>query len=101
MSFSLKPQSRQSAIIAPAKAAWLRLIQRCWNHAVRRWKRRKMIAALSGLDDRTLQDIGLWRGGIEDFVDSLSCAELRMAPIARQAAPEPQPASCADLRRAA
>ncbi len=42
---------------------------------LRRWhKRRKAIAELGALDDRTLQDIGVSRGAIRDLVD----AQLRL-----------------------
>lgn len=60
-----------------------------------------MKAVLHSLDDRILQDIGLSRGEIEDFVDGLNSAELRMTPIAPEPAPMSQDISYADLRRAA
>lgn len=60
-----------------------------------------MSAVLHSLDDRILHDIGLSRGEIEDFVDGLSPAELRMAPIAPEPASMSRDGSCADLRRAA
>ncbi len=42
---------------------------------LRRWqKRRKAIAELSALNDRTLQDIGISRGSIRELVD----AQLRV-----------------------
>ena len=60
-----------------------------------------MKAVLHSLDDRILQDIGLSRGEIEDFVDGLSSAELRMTPIAAEPVVMSQDISHADLRRAA
>ncbi len=44
------------------------------------WRRRKMIEALEGLDDRMLEDIGLSRNDIPRIVDT----ELLMATITRQ-----------------
>ena len=54
---------------------------------LRRWhKRRKAIAELGALDDRTLKDIGVSRGAIRELVD----AQLRFE--AEAAAPERRPA---------
>ncbi len=39
-------------------------IGRALRSAARNWKRRKMIAALDALDDRTLQEIGVHRAEI-------------------------------------
>jgi len=101
MSVCRKPKSRQNAVAASATASGASLVRRCWNHVVGRWQRRKMIAALAGLDDRTLQDIGLCRGGIEAFVDGLGRDELRMRPVAPvPSRPAPEPPQ-ADLCRAA
>ena len=97
----IKPKSRQGTGTMIDKASGMSFILRCWSSTVRRWQRRKMIATLAGLDDRILLDIGLCRGEIEDFVDGLSSAELRMAPVAPDLAAGTQDASYADLRRAA
>ncbi|SDB59276.1 DUF1127 domain-containing protein [Bauldia litoralis] len=53
----------------------------------RRWvmaiaKRRRMITALENLDDRTLADIGIYRGEIPSIVDGFDSRELRMTPVA-------------------
>ncbi|MCA0423212.1 MAG: DUF1127 domain-containing protein [Proteobacteria bacterium] len=101
MSVQLKPQSGRSAIFAIDKSPFRTSILRWWNRAIRSWQRRKMKAALHSLDDRILQDIGLSRGEIEDFVDGLSSAELRMTPIAAEPVVMSQDISHADLRRAA
>ena len=101
MSVQPKPQSGRSAILAIDKSPWGTIVSRWWNSAIRSWQRRKMKAVLHRLDDRILQDIGLSRGEIEDFVDGLISAELRMTPIAPEPAPMSQDISYADLRRAA
>lgn len=101
MSVYIKPKSRQDTNSKLDKTQGMSFILRWWSSAVRGWQRRKMIAALAGLDDRILLDIGLCRGEIEDFVDGLSSAELRMTPIARDVATGTQDKSYADLRRAA
>ncbi|WP_281826133.1 DUF1127 domain-containing protein [Jannaschia rubra] len=56
------------------------------------WQRQRMVATLHSLDDRTLRDIGLHRGGIAEFVDRLDRGELRMAPVARPTSPAPEQA---------
>lgn len=101
MSVYIKPKSRQGIIILSDMASGMSLIQHWWSRAVHNWQRRKMIAALAALDDRMLLDIGLCRGQIEDFVDGLSSAELRMAPVAPDLAASMQDLSHAELRRAA
>ncbi len=50
--------------------------------AMRRWKRRKMVAALNAMDDRLLSDIGLRRAEIRRVVDAFDDRELGMAPVA-------------------
>ena len=101
MSVQYKHQSGQSAVVAIDKAPWGTFMLRWWNSAIRSWQRRKMKAVLHSLDDRILQDIGLSRGEIEDFVDGLSSAELRMTPIAPEPASMSHDISHAVLRRAA
>lgn len=64
------------------------LFSRWFRSAVRAWQRRKMIAALSALDDRTLRDIGMHRGEIERVVDLFEERELQMAPVAPEAESE-------------
>ena len=70
-----------------------------WQSVVRSWQRRKMIAALSALDDHILHDIGIHRGNIERVVDGFDDRELRMTPVA----PEPKllDLTYAEFRRAA
>ena len=54
-----------------------------WLQAAgRRWKQRKMIAALEALDDRLLDDIGLARGDIRKAVLEFDDRELKMRPLA-------------------
>lgn len=101
MSVSIKPEARQGASIAINKAPGMTFILRWWKKAVRGWARRRMIAALKRLGDLTLIDIGIQPGNIEDFVDSLSDAELKMAPIAPEPPTRTQGASSADPRKAA
>ena len=101
MSVPLKSLPRQGAVVAIEKVPSGAFILRWWNSVIRSWQRRKMRAVLHNLDDRILQDIGLSRGEIEDFVDGLSSAELRMAPIAPEPAPMMHDVLYADLRRAA
>ena len=65
--------------------------------ALRRWhkrrkaiaKRRRAIAELGALDDRTLQDIGVNRRSIPELVD----AQLRHEAEAETADPRPAPAA--------
>lgn len=51
--------------------------------AIRQRQRRRMIAALQALDDRTLSDIGLYRGDIPRLVAGFSDSELGMSPPRR------------------
>lgn len=75
------------------------LMQRWLKNVVRGWRRRKTVAALAALSDRMLMDIGIERGTIAQFVDTLEDRELRMAPLA--AAVRPTPAMDEPYRRAA
>jgi uncharacterized protein YjiS (DUF1127 family) len=101
LSVYINPSSRPGTDSKIEKAPEMFFILRWWSSAVRSWQRRKMIAALAGLDDRILLDIGLCRWEIEDFVDGLSNAELRMTPVAPDLATRTQDASYANRRRAA
>lgn len=101
MSVCIKPKARHGAVTAIIKPPGMTFILRWWNNAIRSWQRRKMIAALNALDNRILLDIGIRPGEIRSFVDGLSSAELRMAPIAPEPATRTQDLSYADLRRAA
>lgn len=54
-----------------------------WIHSViRKWRRRKMIAALEAMDDKLLRDIGIFRGDIRHVVDGFDDRELGMTPVA-------------------
>lgn len=66
-------------------------ILRQWSRSVvRKWRRRKLIAALEALDDRLLRDIGIYRGDIKRRVDGFDDRELRMVPLApAQMTPRP------------
>ena len=44
-----------------------------------KWKRRKLIATLNGLDDRTLKDIGVQRRHIEQFANRLCGVDSRIS----------------------
>lgn len=46
-------------------------LSRWFLAAVRRWQRKKMIATLEAMDDRTLCDIGLCRSKIQKIVDGV------------------------------
>ncbi|MFP7571183.1 DUF1127 domain-containing protein [Marivita sp. S2033] len=70
----------------PAQAGFLR---RWTRSSFRNWKRRKMIAALQGMNDHMLRDIGINRHEITQIVDSFDDRELRMRPVAETAAPAP------------
>ncbi|MCH6588275.1 MAG: DUF1127 domain-containing protein [Proteobacteria bacterium] len=55
---------------------------------LRRWhKRRKAIAELSTLDDRTLRDIGVSRGSIRELVDAQLRFEAAAVAVERRPAP--------------
>lgn len=53
--------------------------------AARRWRRRRMIAALEQLSDWTLADIGIARCDIPRVVERFDDRELRMEPVAPSA----------------
>ncbi|WP_413871496.1 DUF1127 domain-containing protein [Albidovulum sp.] len=57
-------------------------LRRAWQAAMRRWQRRRMIAALEAMDDRLLRDIGIDRPDIRRMVATFSDRELRMTPLA-------------------
>ncbi|MCB1311448.1 MAG: DUF1127 domain-containing protein [Sedimentitalea sp.] len=62
-------------------------VRRLFGPAIRKWRRRKMIAALEALDDRSLRDIGIYRGDIPRVVDGFDDRELGMVPFASAATP--------------
>ncbi len=59
----------------------LGVLRRWFQASLRRWQRRRMIAALEALDDRLLRDIGIYRGEIRRIVGSFDDRELRMTPV--------------------
>ncbi|SMX48782.1 DUF1127 domain-containing protein [Maliponia aquimaris] len=61
------------------------VLRRWLSAATRDWQRRKMIAALSAMDDRLLRDIGIYRNDIARVVDGFIDRELRMTPVAENA----------------
>lgn len=67
-------------------------LRRWLRAALKKWQRRKMIASLSSLDDRTLHDIGIHRSEIARAVDGLDsakgCVTLTPAPQPKRAAPQ-------------
>ncbi|GAB1478628.1 hypothetical protein MASR2M74_11760 [Paracoccaceae bacterium] len=81
MSAHVKSQAPDRADKGPSNSRRMNVILRWWQSAVENWQRRKMIAALEALDDRTLLDIGLHRGDIKRVVDDFDDAELGMAPV--------------------
>lgn len=66
----------------PDRTTKVGLIRRWLNLSIRKWQRRRMIAALSAMDTRLLQDIGVERCDIERVVDGFDERELRMVPLA-------------------
>ncbi|RKF14766.1 DUF1127 domain-containing protein [Roseovarius spongiae] len=71
-------------------------LRRWLRAATRRWRQRRMTAALNALDDRMLRDIGLIRADIPRAVRTFDERELRMTPLAPPRAdrtPACQPAS--------
>lgn len=99
MSVHVKHRLPGRAVPSASNARISSIILRWWQNAVQNWQRRKMIAALEALDDRTLLDIGVHRGEIRRVVEGFNDAELRMAPLAPVL--NPRDLSCAALRRAA
>ncbi len=59
------------------------LLARVMGSALRRWQKHRMRQALERLDDRTLADIGVYRGDIAHIVGGFTAEELRMVPLAR------------------
>ncbi|HSE74254.1 MAG TPA: DUF1127 domain-containing protein [Dongiaceae bacterium] len=46
-------------------------IARALSWMWRQWRRREIIRTLDKVDDRLLRDVGIDRGGIDEFVDAL------------------------------
>lgn len=73
-----------------ARRAFHTIILRGWQAALAHWQRRRMIAALSALDDRTLRDIGIPRADIERVVDGAELVDRPALPARRAAPPTAQ-----------
>lgn len=71
-------QRRETNIVYRAARA----LRRIGRDLVVAHRRRRMIAALEGMDDRLLRDIGLYRCNIREVVESFSERELTMRPVA-------------------
>ncbi|WP_165814490.1 DUF1127 domain-containing protein [Pararhodobacter oceanensis] len=71
-------QRRESNLLLRAAQALRGLAQ----NMMTAHRRRRMIAALEGMDDRLLRDIGLYRCNIREVVESFSDRELSMRPVA-------------------
>nr|WP_290917238.1 DUF1127 domain-containing protein [Hyphomonas sp. 34-62-18] len=56
-------------------------LRRWLRAAFKSWQRRKMMASLSALDDRTLHDIGIHRSEIARAVDGFDGIGGRMVPL--------------------
>lgn len=82
MSIYLTPQMTAASAVTGGARRPEGPFKRGLQAALRNWKRRKLIAALHALDERTLCDIGLHRSEIERFVDRLDDRELAMEPVA-------------------
>lgn len=87
-----RPAARDAGLASTLFLRWVR-------SAIRSWQRRRTIATLAALDDRTLYDIGIPRGEIERVVDGFDDPERPMTPAAP--ATEAQDRTHAELRRAA
>lgn len=61
------------------------ILRNAIDAAARRWRRRRMIAALEQLSDWTLADIGIARADIPRVVEGFDDRELRMTPVAASA----------------
>ncbi|AVO37513.1 DUF1127 domain-containing protein [Pukyongiella litopenaei] len=61
------------------------LVRRLFGSAIRKWRRRKMIAVFDAMDDQLLSDIGLCRGDIRRVVNTFDDRELGMIPLASSA----------------
>lgn len=86
MSVYITPRMFSPADIAREGDSPASRFRRKFQTAVRNWKRRKMIAALQALNDRTLRDIGIDRSEIARVVDGFDDRELAMEPMASQGA---------------
>ena len=73
MSVPIPPHITEPVANGPLRR-WLRA-------AFKSWQRRKMMASLSALDDRTLHDIGIHRSEIARAVDGLDGIGGRMVPL--------------------
>jgi len=70
-SFVLPRELRQRADRSAGKRDLVQTIARMMSWVWVQWRRREIIRALDKVDDRLLRDVGIERGGIEEFVDTL------------------------------
>tara|TARA_R110002020_G_scaffold456466_1_gene672941 strand:- start:18232 stop:18531 length:300 start_codon:yes stop_codon:yes gene_type:complete len=82
MSIYLTPQMLNPDFQSRETGERFGFFRRLSQSVVRKWRRRKMIAAFEALDDRLLRDIGVFRGDIKHLVDGFDDRELRMVPLA-------------------
>ena len=61
MSVQKEHQMPYRVVMPASNSGRMNVLLRWWKSAVQNWQRRKMIAALEALDDRTLMDIGVHR----------------------------------------
>jgi len=64
-------QRDRSALRPAGERDLIRSIARMLSWIWVQWRRREIIRALQKVDDHLLRDVGIERGGIEDFVDTL------------------------------
>lgn len=67
----LPRELRQQASRPAGKRDLTHTIARMMSWVWVQWRRREIIRALDNVDDRLLRDVGIERGRIEEFVDTL------------------------------
>ncbi len=82
MSIYLTPQMLNPDFKSRETGERFGFLRRLFQSIVRKWRRRKLIAAFEALDDRVLRDIGVNRSGIKRLVEGFDNQELRMVPVA-------------------
>ena len=72
---SVLPRALRQPVRTPARAAerpdLIRIVSRMLSWFWLQWRRREIIRTLHRVDDHLLRDVGLERGEIETFVDTL------------------------------
>ncbi|MDX1784787.1 MAG: DUF1127 domain-containing protein [Roseovarius sp.] len=80
--FSHKQDDLTVSMPDAATGTGFRDIIRNWMlTAIREWRRRKLTASLQSLDDRQLQDMGVYRDDIRRLVDQFDDRELGIVPV--------------------